>query len=85
VIGAANIGMLKVELHQKLRANWYILLIAGPGARKLDCCDTDKYAGGKDQELLLVFARKILCWLPEERASASDIFEHEFLTSYSRN
>ncbi|KAI1843698.1 hypothetical protein JX266_010144 [Neoarthrinium moseri] len=34
---------------------------------------------GKDQELLLAFVRKILCWLPEDRPSAEDIFEDEFL------
>jgi hypothetical protein len=34
---------------------------------------------GKDQELLLTFVRKILRWLPEDRPSAGDIFEDEFL------
>ncbi|KAI0136392.1 kinase-like domain-containing protein [Xylariales sp. AK1849] len=37
---------------------------------------------GKDQELLLAFVRKILRWLPEDRPSAEDIFEDEFLVKH---
>lgn len=37
---------------------------------------------GKDKELLLALARKILCWLPEERPTAEDLFEDEFLIQY---
>ncbi|KAK4507810.1 hypothetical protein PRZ48_001545 [Zasmidium cellare] len=37
---------------------------------------------GTDKELLLDLLRKILCWLPEERASAYDIFEHGFILQY---
>ncbi|KAI1427221.1 kinase-like domain-containing protein [Xylaria sp. FL1777] len=37
---------------------------------------------GKDQELLLEFAQKILRWLPEDRPAAQDIFEDEFLVTY---
>lgn len=38
---------------------------------------------GKDQELLLSLARKILRWLPEERPSAEDLFENEFLLQHT--
>lgn len=37
---------------------------------------------GKDKELLLILARKILRWLPEERLSAQDLYEDEFLTQF---
>ena len=36
----------------------------------------------KDKELLLVLARKILRWLLEERPSAQDLYEDEFLTQF---
>ncbi|KAH6630146.1 kinase-like domain-containing protein [Chaetomium sp. MPI-SDFR-AT-0129] len=38
---------------------------------------------GLDQELLLKFVRKLLQWLPEERPSAEDLFEDEFLIQHS--
>src|SRR5690554_3251253 len=38
--------------------------------------------GGKDKELLLALARKILRWLPEERPSAEGLFEDPFLNQY---
>jgi hypothetical protein len=37
---------------------------------------------GKDRVLLLAFMRKLLKWLPEERPSAQDLFEDEFLLRY---
>lgn len=37
---------------------------------------------GKDKDLLLAFLRKILTWLPEDRASAQDLFEYEFILQY---
>ncbi|SPO04717.1 uncharacterized protein DNG_07402 [Cephalotrichum gorgonifer] len=37
---------------------------------------------GKEKELLLNLARKILRWLPEERPSAEDLFEDPFLNQY---
>lgn len=37
---------------------------------------------GKDKELLLILARKILRWLPEERPSAEDLYDDEFLTQF---
>ena len=37
---------------------------------------------GKDKELLLALARKILRWLPEERPLAEDLFEDEFLIQW---
>lgn len=37
---------------------------------------------GKDKELLLALLRKILRWLPEERLSAQDLYEDEFLTQF---
>ncbi|KAH9995941.1 kinase-like domain-containing protein [Xylariaceae sp. FL0662B] len=42
----------------------------------------EKRLTGKDRELMLAFARKILRWLPEDRPAAQDIFEDEFLTAY---
>ncbi|AEO69494.1 uncharacterized protein THITE_2146465 [Thermothielavioides terrestris NRRL 8126] len=38
---------------------------------------------GRDQELLLKFVRKLLRWLPEDRPSAQDLFEDEFLIQYT--
>jgi len=37
---------------------------------------------GRDQEILIAFAHKVLRWLPEERASASELLaqDDEFLT-----
>ncbi|KAG6007508.1 hypothetical protein E4U21_005977 [Claviceps maximensis] len=40
---------------------------------------------GKDKELLLNLVRKILCWLPEDRPSAQDLFEDEFIVQYRVN
>lgn len=37
---------------------------------------------GKDKDLLLAFLRKILTWLPEDRASAQDLFKDEFVTQF---
>lgn len=37
---------------------------------------------GKDKELLLALAHKIFRWLPEERPSAQDLYEDEFLTQF---
>ena len=37
-----------------------------------------------DKELLLKLLRKILRWLPEERPSAQELFEDEFITQYQR-
>jgi hypothetical protein len=37
---------------------------------------------GKDRELLLALVRKILRWLPEERPSAQDLLEDEFITQF---
>jgi hypothetical protein len=36
---------------------------------------------GKEHALLVTLARKILCWLPEDRFSAGEPLEDEFLTS----
>ncbi|QPH09432.1 hypothetical protein C2857_000202 [Epichloe festucae Fl1] len=38
---------------------------------------------GKDKELLLNLVRRILCWLPDDRPSAQDLFENEFLIQHS--
>ncbi|KAL8243911.1 hypothetical protein R6Q59_010169 [Mikania micrantha] len=38
---------------------------------------------GKDKELLIALVRKILRWLPEERPSAEDLFNDEFLNQYN--
>jgi hypothetical protein len=37
---------------------------------------------GQDQDLLLTLVRKILRWLPEDRPSAEDLFEDEFLVQH---
>ncbi|KAL2129155.1 hypothetical protein VTI74DRAFT_8161 [Chaetomium olivicolor] len=34
---------------------------------------------GREKESLFMFARKILCWLPEQRPAAEDIFDDELL------
>lgn len=40
----------------------------------------EKRLEGKDKALLLDLVRKILRWDPEERPSAEELFEDEFLT-----
>ena len=37
---------------------------------------------GKDRELLLALVRKILRWLPEDRPSAEELFEDEFILQF---
>lgn len=37
---------------------------------------------GQDRDLLLALVRKILRWLPEERPSAQDLFEDEFIVQF---
>nr|POF04075.1 serine/threonine-protein kinase srpk [Quercus suber] len=37
---------------------------------------------GADEEMLLKLVRKLLRWLPEERASAYDVFEDDFIVQY---
>jgi hypothetical protein len=39
---------------------------------------------GRDQEILVAFARKVLRWLPEERPSAGELLaqDDEFLTQF---
>jgi len=37
---------------------------------------------GKDKELLLALLRKILRWLPEERPSAEDLSEDNFIVQF---
>lgn len=37
---------------------------------------------GKDRDLLLALIRKILRWLPEERPSAQDLFEDDFIVQF---
>lgn len=37
---------------------------------------------GREKELLLALARKILRWLPEDRPSAEDLFDDEYLNLF---
>lgn len=37
---------------------------------------------GRDRDLLLALIRRILRWLPEERPSAQDLFEDEFIVQF---
>ncbi|RMX87549.1 hypothetical protein D0869_02287 [Hortaea werneckii] len=39
---------------------------------------------GKDREVLLALVRKILRWLPEERPSAEDLYEDEFILQFMK-
>ncbi|KAI7158102.1 protein kinase [Hortaea werneckii] len=39
---------------------------------------------GKDRDLLLALVRKILRWLPEERPSAEDLYEDEFILQFMK-
>lgn len=57
--------------------------------RQLDRCDAspnqslesrEKQFKGEEKELLLAFVRKIMCWLPEDRPTAEDLFDDSFLT-----
>ena len=40
---------------------------------------------GRNKDLFLIFVRKILCWLPEERPAAQDILEDEYLMLHALN
>ncbi|KAJ4424526.1 hypothetical protein N0V82_000850 [Gnomoniopsis sp. IMI 355080] len=44
--------------------------------------EREKRLEGKDKALLLAFVRKILRWDPEERPSAEELFEDEFLIQW---
>lgn len=44
----------------------------------------EKRLNGKDKELLLQYVRRVLRWNPEDRPSAQDLFELEFLTQFQR-
>lgn len=37
---------------------------------------------GKDRDLLLTLVRKILRWLPEDRPSAEDLYQDEFVVQF---
>lgn len=37
---------------------------------------------GRDRELLLRLMRKILCWLPEDRPSAEDLYNDGFIYQF---
>lgn len=37
---------------------------------------------GRDRELLLKLMRKILCWLPEDRPSAEDLYNDGFIYQF---
>lgn len=37
---------------------------------------------GEDRDLLLALVRKILRWLPEERLSAEDLYQDEFVVQF---
>ncbi|QPG96452.1 hypothetical protein C2857_004238 [Epichloe festucae Fl1] len=40
---------------------------------------------GEEKELFLKFVRKVLRWLPEDRASAEDLYQNEFLNGFIRH
>ncbi|KAL2754336.1 hypothetical protein ACRALDRAFT_1063202 [Sodiomyces alcalophilus JCM 7366] len=40
---------------------------------------------GEEKQQLLAFVRKVLCWLPEDRKSACQLYDDEFLKSYKRH
>lgn len=40
----------------------------------------EKHFSDDDQALLLQLLRKLLRWLPEERPTAQELFEDEFIT-----
>ncbi|KAI8950240.1 hypothetical protein F4801DRAFT_550285 [Xylaria longipes] len=42
----------------------------------------EKQLEGEDQVLLLALARKILCWLPEDRPTAQGLFEDKFIKQH---
>lgn len=37
---------------------------------------------GQEKQQLLAFVRKVLCWLPEDRKSADQLYDDAFLTNY---
>ncbi|RMZ85271.1 hypothetical protein DV738_g375, partial [Chaetothyriales sp. CBS 135597] len=46
----------------------------------LEMRETRHPVGSREKQLLLALARKILRWLPEDRPTAEDLFEDEYLT-----
>ncbi|KAK3185378.1 hypothetical protein K4F52_005880 [Lecanicillium sp. MT-2017a] len=41
---------------------------------------------GEEEQQLLVFVRKVLCWLPEDRQSASQLYDDAFIINgYQRH
>lgn len=63
-----------------IAGNW----IAATPIPKQSFEEREKRLEGKDKELLLVLVRKILRWDPEERPSAEELFEDEFLIQWHK-
>lgn len=40
---------------------------------------------GEEKDLFLKFVRKLLRWLPEDRASAEDLYQDDFLNGFVRH
>jgi hypothetical protein len=97
VIGVVNTGILKVSEQVKVRARdnaAYISLmevlltiegnwIAGIPIPDQTLETRETCLEGKDKELLLGLARKILRWLLEDRPSAQDLFGDEILIQWA--
>jgi hypothetical protein len=39
---------------------------------------------GEEKKQFLDFARKVLCWLPEDRKSADELYDDAFLKGFTR-
>ncbi|KAK0387560.1 hypothetical protein NLU13_3806 [Sarocladium strictum] len=40
---------------------------------------------GQEKQQLLTFVRKVLCWLPEDRKAADQLYDDEFINGYNRH
>lgn len=40
---------------------------------------------GEEKQQLLDFVRKVLCWLPEDRKSADELYDDVFVNGYERH
>ncbi|KID95432.1 protein kinase-like protein, partial [Metarhizium majus ARSEF 297] len=76
-----------LEMHQESRKYWdsdgnWIASTPIPD-QSLESRETR--LEGKEKQLFLTFVRKVLCWLPEDRTSADELYDDEFLNGYIRH
>lgn len=67
--------MCKADWHQQFTGNW----IASTPIPEQSLETRETRLQGKRKQLLLAFVRKVLCWLPEDRQTAEDLLDDQFL------